>query len=690
MAHTSFNSLVVAFILAWATPAWGVTYWVATTGNDSNACSAVDGSSDPGTYKLTIDGASGGLSCLSAGDTAMIKAGTYNEGTITDPLLSGTSASARTTMRGDSAGTRPILRPTTGTSVISLQNSREFIAFEYMELDASSQSSPTDVFRTSNGDDINSLLINDNVIHSTSNTMSGTAACITVSNLIHDSTISNNDIHNCKSSSANPGAHGIYMRGDNNVIENNILRDVNGWCWQNFYSKGTSESNIYRYNYCHDSGEDTNNGGALITSAGTSTILVHHNIFVGRAAGGTCAASHRGVKLYTGARVYNNTITCWSIGVNIKSTDVIVRNNVIYNNTTTIDDDSAGATADNNLTSDPSFTDAPNDDYTLLTGSTAINNGSTAPGFSYNGSAPDQGAFETFAHSSCEVGNVDTTSLIITFENNLYPPLLPSSSVTTFTARENSSAATVSSCARSGNNSIDCTLSAAITGGTTVDYSWASGNLTDSADLGGVSTYNQPFLAVTNQSCTNNVSGGSGEVLTQTRGRFRLSHGAEASTGAPFGDAAEDANWTVSQGGLRRVRLKMACTTADCASVGIELRYAEDGGAYTALTDTCGNICFYGTGDTTLGVTDGVATTEQLTSGHATNVACEVKRQSGSVPNVDLSQNSESECEYVIQIGSSTAVDTTYDFRLYKDGGTALDAYDVTPRLTVRSLRGSR
>jgi len=177
-------------------------------------------------------------------------------------------------------------------------------------------------------------------------------------------------------------------------------------------------------------------------------------------------------------------------------------------------------------------------------------------------------------------------------------------------------------------------------------------------------------------------------VETQTYARFRLLVGDETSSGAPWA-AAEDANTTISPGGARRIRLKVAATTNDPTEFNAVL-FVDDStdspGTYIAVPDACtsSNLCFYGEA-TSIEVADEVITTEQLTSDHANNVDCGVKLQAIMPFALALGTNTEAECEFAIKIGSSVAVGTTYDFRLYKEGGTALAAYTVTPRLTVQN-----
>src|SRR3972149_12242482 len=57
-------------------PPTGNTYYVATNGSNSYSCAQAKNTSTP---KRNITGASGGISCLAAGNTLIIKAGTYSE-----------------------------------------------------------------------------------------------------------------------------------------------------------------------------------------------------------------------------------------------------------------------------------------------------------------------------------------------------------------------------------------------------------------------------------------------------------------------------------------------------------------------------------------------------------------------------------------------------------------------------------
>jgi hypothetical protein len=75
-------------------------------------------------------------------------------------------------------------------------------------------------------------------------------------------------------------------------------------------------------------------------------------------------------------------------------------------------------------------------------------------------------------------------------------------------------------------------------------------------------------------------------------------------------------------------------------------------------------------------------TTNQLSTSGAF-VAGGVIRTSDAIPNIDMVQNGKTENEYCLTLSSSTTAADTYDIRLYKQDGTAIDAYTVTPRMTV-------
>src|SRR5262245_9930823 len=98
----------IALSLVVPLSAYGATYYVAKTGSDSYNCMQAQSIQ---TSKVTI---AAGLACMAAGDTLMIKSGTYNEFITYNQLVSGTSDSNRTIIKAY-PGDTVTLRPTGGT-----------------------------------------------------------------------------------------------------------------------------------------------------------------------------------------------------------------------------------------------------------------------------------------------------------------------------------------------------------------------------------------------------------------------------------------------------------------------------------------------------------------------------------------------------------------------------------------------
>src|SRR5262252_5990285 len=69
--------------LAFEGAAQGATYYTSRSGSDGNSCATAQSTSSP---KATVNG---GISCLSAGDTLLVRGGTYDEQIASVP--SGTS-----------------------------------------------------------------------------------------------------------------------------------------------------------------------------------------------------------------------------------------------------------------------------------------------------------------------------------------------------------------------------------------------------------------------------------------------------------------------------------------------------------------------------------------------------------------------------------------------------------------------
>jgi len=177
-----------------------------------------------------------------------------------------------------------------------------------------------------------------------------------------------------------------------------------------------------------------------------------------------------------------------------------------------------------------------------------------------------------------------------------------------------------------------------------------------------------------------------GEAFTQEIFRFYEPNRAEGAQPQP-----EDQNTSIPSPGRIDLRIGLSCTGGDCVSKQFDLYCRENNGGegtYTLVTADCTGAMSLCLGEHTE-IATGTVTTNQLTvPGGQSFVAGSYitgNPPPPQYPMIDLADDDFVEYEFAIEIGSSQAVDTTYDCRLEENGGTDLDAYDVTPRITIRN-----
>lgn len=694
-------ALAILF-LAITTPAHATRYWVATTGSDANACASIDGDADPGVYKASVQSAE---ACLSSGDTLTIKGGTYNatsarirnipSGTVGNPtIIEGDPSDSEGCAITSTCST--ILKPT-GTNTNSLINGVSHVIIRKIDFDhqgVSNNSYPLRIMGT-----CTDVLIEDVELHSTLISTSGGASGIMVE--YYCTFVTLRRIHSHDNGSTLGSHHGAYIQGDDVTIEHSWFHD-NGNGGLQFYnswpdSDGRADRAILRYSIVED------NVVGPGVAAESNDCVIHNNII--RRNGSSSGA---GIALgYGGSlrcQVFNNVIYANASGSGTglifgnygSASNGSAKNNIIFGHATEVlvnanstgvtlshnacsASDSCGSTSKLTISAITACT-VSTTDFTQKAGSSCIDTG-TSVGLAYNGSAPDIGPHETFTFASCEVPSDSTSSIRITFNNNLHPPL---QTPTTFTARKNGSSNVLSGAATVvGDNVVNLPLTDSYAGGDTADISWSSGSLSDSALIGGTS--NQPFLTIlSNQSCTNNAAGAPSFTLTQADFEYHGVYGLEAS---PDVRGAENATtYTVVKGGAARIRISVVCAVADCAPVGLYLYYAQ-GGAYAVVPNefASGNVAFCGSTYTgSLIPSNGAVTTNQLsTSG--TFVAGGVIFSSQATPTVTLDNGNKTELEYCVRFDTDATGD--YTFRLYNQEDYALSTYSHTPTVTVISAQ---
>jgi hypothetical protein len=207
-------------------------------------------------------------------------------------------------------------------------------------------------------------------------------------------TVRNCSIHGWKSNESNPGAHGLYWRGSNGLVEHNEIYDNNGWGLQFYYGQGSANNNVFRNNYVHDNGDGTANGGILIATGDNNR--AYNNVFANNAHG----VRVRG----TNTKILNNTVyNSLNSGIELPAgSNASIYNNIVYQNRPNIRGSGTNVTLLRNFTTDPRFVNPVSGDFRLQPDSPAINVGMTLPevpsDFTGNqrpaGSGYDMGAHE--------------------------------------------------------------------------------------------------------------------------------------------------------------------------------------------------------------------------------------------------------------------------------------------------------
>lgn len=723
---------IIILIITWLLLGTGLssaaTYYTDKSGSDANSCAtAATAASDRTKAKLTINS---GKNCLTtAGDTLIVGNGTYVEGQIS-MSVSGTQA-APITIKAENKHLA-ILSSTSSTSCApNISFSASWLVIDGLK----GQIDPSDPSGCSNNS-ANGAFVR--MWGSTTPTVGGSQStgyvggtvrnCYVVQSSHRSVGIKSNQDHSLVEGCTVENSLEAF-NGVDQVFRNNTILDNDAWGTHFSCKGGARNCQFYNNVIVWASGfQGITLGGNSSCCWYNSTekyecynCTAHNNIVRVTAGTSNYTIDVVGCKDCT---IYNNVIygngkiameqgsqSCclpqqWPNGTQFK-------NNIVYGaggtcsnswgsgvSTTTNYNNFYNCTSapsqTNAITGDPLFVNAGSGDFGLQAGSPALNAG-TNVGLPYNGSAPDVGAHDAIAFGSCAVSNSTPTVINITFENNGAPPLLPASGAVTFTARENTVAKTVSSVSRVGDNQMDVTVSSAFTNGTTIDFSYAVGTVTDSRGIGDSTkaTGNQRLNAITNQTCTNNVGGAPSHTFTQARYEYHGLRGTEAAPEIkPDGLASTGAAENVSRmevmvGGYIRVRFALTCTNANCPATGFYLYYSKNGGAYAVVPDDLGadHVAFCGTSPWLNTPSNGAATTDQLsTSG--TFVAGATVMTSNAIPSLTLAQNNKTENEYCVRFGPSAVPGDYYDLRIYQQSGAAIDAYTVTPRITVTGASG--
>ena len=172
-------------------------------------------------------------------------------------------------------------------------------------------------------------------------------------------------------------AYGFYIQTSNNLIERSTIHHNSGYGvhMYNGYSDQRANNNVVRKNRVYSNSTNSRYSAGILIGSGDGNVA-SNNIVYGQPVGIMV-----GYNSSTNSKVYNNTAynnKTDGIQIRSSSSSAIVKNNIAYNNGTNINNDAGSKTIQSkNLTTNPSFRNASEGDFTLRSGSAAINAGTT-------------------------------------------------------------------------------------------------------------------------------------------------------------------------------------------------------------------------------------------------------------------------------------------------------------------------
>jgi parallel beta-helix repeat protein len=383
--------LMLLWMLLQASYAWSATYYVAASGgNDGRSCFTAQTLSTP---RLTINA---GIACLAAGDTLYIRQGNYPE-TVSIIDVVGT-ASQPITIAGFPGDARPMIMPPSSTGIsISTVNSpalETYIILKDLGIDAINQAADEHgiIFWTAHNTADNLYLIN--------------VARNGIEIFTDASIVRNSQIINCGRNSADTTdtkGHGFlvtgqdpYFSGSDNLIENNIVDGCRGGGGTTQYG-AAAQNNIVRNNIIRNLGTFSpwpwpGGSHAPTTSSGWNiggtqlNVQFYNNIIYNL--GGMPPPGQGASCVYVFASpnpnvIYNNTCYNTDTGIWLDTgAGHIVRNNLLAGQFEALHDNTGGNIASNNLLNPDvslTFVNAGANNFHLIAGSPAINQGMTIP-----------------------------------------------------------------------------------------------------------------------------------------------------------------------------------------------------------------------------------------------------------------------------------------------------------------------
>lgn len=402
--------LITLVVIGTLNAGWSqaATYYVATTGSDGVSCATAQ---TIGTPKRNLAGASGGLSCLSSGDTLDIRAGTYTEDIRSqlNNYPNGTSWATATTIKGHAGETVQI----NGGMAFSSGVIHRYFIMDNLVFNGGTSG----FFLGAETDHIR--LTNSEIKNAGRQGLDGTGDSHEIINV---------KIHDSGQDSPWPyhSGYGVYWRGTNTLFERMEVYNNPGYGFHIYSTIRGVNGNTVRYSKIYTNGGAEGSQFGLLLSSGSNN-KAYGNLIYGNTGGIDVSYDCTNCLVYNNT-VYNNNIIRGNVktpnnydGIHIGTgINTIIKNNILYGNygsNTVNTATGTNTTASNNLSTNPSFVNAASGDFHLQASSPAIGAGTAIPGITitdFSGAALPQSA-------SIDIGAFQSKV------NSVSPPPAPSS-----------------------------------------------------------------------------------------------------------------------------------------------------------------------------------------------------------------------------------------------------------------------